>query len=296
MRLNPAYSPKNLRDSLRGAFPAFGLLLAVATAGVLAAPASAVAQGGRAKKGPETEKITGKVAEIEKKGKAVTLTIDKEDGNKLEVLVTPKLKLEITGKGDTSFFQPKTWVSSESIIKTNNELFGRQFTVHLGVAPPPHVKADTTATDVYHVAGQVMASTEDSLTMNFGAAGTKKVTFEEGASVEVTINANDPDLIVEGSEVEVEGVTRGTKFLPSRVAVTLEKPLTPEDIQAADKDKKGAKGKTAAKGGKKPAKGKTEDSDEEGAADPLGVLGKKEGKDGKGGKTPEKDSPDKEKE
>lgn len=290
MRLNPPSSEKKRRNSLWGATT--GLVLALV--GGLLQPAPLAAQGARGKKGPETEKITGKVAEIEKKGKAVTLTIEKESGDKLEVLVTPKLKLEITGKGDTSFFQPKTWVSSESIIKTNNELFGRQFTVHLGAAPPPHVKPDTTANEVFHVAGQVMAATENSLTMNFGAAGTKKVTFEEGASVEVMINSNDPDLIVEGSEVEVEGVTRGAKFLPSKVTVTLENPVTAEDVQAAaDKDKKGAKGKTAAKGGKKPAKGKTEDSDEEGAADPFGVLGKK---DGKGGKPPEKDSPDKDKE
>jgi len=273
------------RTALLGSAGGAGFLTALLAMSCLVGPVAA--QGNRAKKGPETEKINGKVTEIEKKGKAVTLTIEKDDGNQMEVLVTPKLKLEITGKGDASFFQPKTWISSESVFKSNNELFGRQFTVHLGVAPQPHVKPDSTAPDVYHVAGQLLSSTDSALTMNFGAAGTKKITFEEGASLEVTVNATDPDLIVEGSEVEVEGMTRGTKFLPSRVAVTLEKPLTAEDILAAEKDKKGSKGKTATKGGKKPAKGKTDEPEGEGAADPFGVLGKKDGKKGA-----EKDSPE----
>ena len=144
------------RMSLLGSARGAGYLTALVALSCLMGPAPVAAQGTRAKKGPEAEKIGGKVTEIEKKGKAVTLTIEKEDGNQMEVLVTPKLKLEITGKGDASFFQPKTWVSSESVFKSNNELFGRQFTVHLGAAPQPHVKPDSTAPDVYHVAGQVM--------------------------------------------------------------------------------------------------------------------------------------------
>jgi hypothetical protein len=266
-------------------------------------PSGAVAQGGKSKKGNEAEKVNGTVTEIEKKGKATTLSIDKEGGGNLEVLVTPRLKFSVTGNGDTGLIQPKSVLSSEKIVKTNNELFGHQFTLHVGNPPPFSVKREPGGGDWYHVCGQVVAMDDKSVTLNFGASGgTQKLTFEEGTEPEVTVISNDPDLVVEGSKVELEGMTRGSKFIPSKVTVTLEKPLTIDDLQAASNDKKASKTKGAAtaKGGKKPAKAKTDEPEgipTEDTADPFGVLGKKEGKEAgsKGGdrNPPEKKGTDK---
>src|SRR5436190_137947 len=86
MRLKPGTSEQRRRNSFREAVSALGLVLAVATGGTFLLPSELAAQGARNKKGAETEKITGKVAEIEKKGKASTLTSDKDDGSKVEVL------------------------------------------------------------------------------------------------------------------------------------------------------------------------------------------------------------------
>src|SRR6187401_1053852 len=51
----------------------------------LLVPSDAFAQAAKGKKAPEAEKITGKVTEVEHKGKAVTLMIEKDAGGTLEV-------------------------------------------------------------------------------------------------------------------------------------------------------------------------------------------------------------------
>ncbi|MFN0054294.1 MAG: hypothetical protein ACKV0T_19130 [Planctomycetales bacterium] len=257
--------------------------------GVLAAlllvPAAVSAQGAKGKKGAEAEKVLGKITELERKGKSVTLTIDKEEGGTLEVLVTPKMKCTVTGKGDASFFQSKAWVSSEKVVSANKELFGHQFTVHFDPPPAAQCRPDPKAAEVYLVSGRVVNATDEALTLDCGAAGgTRKINFEKTAPLEVTVQSNDTDLIVEGAVVEVEGTARGTKFQTSRLSVQLDKPLTLADVQAASgQDKKGAKTKTAAKGGKKTAKGKGDDPEGEpvtDANDPFGLLGKKDGDKG----------------
>lgn len=260
-------------------------------------PSIVSAQGAKSKKAaPEAEKKTGKIASVEKKGKAATLTIELEDGGKLEVLVTAKLPFSVSGPGDAGYLQPKVFISSDSVIMSNNELFGRQFTVHLGNNPPPQAKKDATA-DVYHVCGQIVSADNESMTVNFGTAGTKKVSFEQGANLTVAVQSTDPDLAAEGAAVEVEGTTRGAKFLPSKVSVTLEKMPAAEEVFAGDKKGAKAKATATAKPSATPKKsGKTSKDEPSGdpigkASDPFGVLN---GKDAKG-KTGDKKDGEKDK-
>ncbi|MSR57122.1 MAG: hypothetical protein EXS05_05560 [Planctomycetaceae bacterium] len=251
-------------------------------------------QGAKGKKGTETEKIIGKVTAIEKKGKSITLTVEKEGDQTLPVLLTPKLKVAVNGKGDVSFLRAKTWVSSQSVVKVNNALFGYRFMVHLGNAPPVQLRPDPGSADVYHLCGQVVSADDESVTLSFGnAAKTQKVMFEEGRLLEITVSSNDLDLIVEGSEIEMEGITRGTKFTPQRATVKLEKPLQADEVFGADKDgRKAAKSKSAgtAKGGKKSDKGKQDEpagGEVVDPADPFGELSK----DKKGAKPAAKQKP-----
>lgn len=257
-------------------------------------PGIATAQGAKGRKGTEPDKIAGTVTEVERKGKTATLKIEKEDGGKLEVLVTPRMKFTVTGRGDSSLLQPKTIVSSERVVKSNDELFGHEFIVHIGAAPQFSLQRDADGGDWFHVCGQVLAADPKSMTLSFGPEnGTQRIAFEEGMPIAITVNSNDTELVTEGSKVELEGATRGAKFLPSRVMVTLEKPLTADDLQALTHDKKSAKkGATAAKGAKKTGKTKTDDSDAsptDSTSDPFGVLGKKDG----GAKSGDKPAPEK---
>lgn len=264
----------------RGALPDGRGALSLAL--VVLCASSAFSQGPRGKKGPEPERVFGSVTEVEKKGKAATLLIDRDDGGKLEVLITPRIKFNVTGKGDGALIQPKSVLSSEQVIRPNTELFGYQFTLHLGHAPVYALKKDPGGGDWYHLCGQVTAIADKSLTINCGAAGTHKLNFEEGKELDLTVSASDPDLVAAGSKVELEGLNRAGKFIPSKVTVTLEKPLTADDLHAAGGDRKAARGKAAAaRASKKSGKGKTDDPAGDPAdapSDPFGVLGKKEGK------------------
>jgi hypothetical protein len=274
------------------------------TAAMLAAlflSSSALGQGAKSRKGSEHETLSGTVTHVEKKGKTVTLSIETEDGRTIPVLVSPRLKLSITGPGDLSLIQPRGIVSSEKIVKSNNELFGHEFIRYVGVgnAPFPGLKQKQGAADWYQICGVVASIDDKSVTLNLGpAGGMKKVSFEEGMELEVTVNANDPDLVAVGSKVELEGITRGTRFTPSKLTVTLEKPLTADDLQAAGNDKKSSKAKaSSARGGKKAGKSKTgepADASADTPADPFGVLEKKEGKEGDeaGSKSDEKSPPE----
>lgn len=288
----------------RGAALSTLFVMSVTIGGLLLAGSPAFAQAAKtAKKGaPEPEKVSGKISEIERKGKLVTFVIERDDGGKLEVMVTPKLGFSVTAKGDQAFLQPRVGISSDKLFVANNELFGKEFNVHLGAAPGAFLRRDPQSAEAYHIGGMITAADAQSVTVNIGAAGKpQKITFEQGAEVTINVVSTDPALVVEGSTVELEGNTRGTKFLPTKLAVTLEQPLTAEDVLA---DKKGGKTAKTATGSKsaatskssKSAKGAKDDpaGDAAGAAnDPFGLLGKK---DAKGTKAPEKKEADEKKE
>lgn len=223
----------------------------------LAIPAATVAwQGSKGKKGPETEKIEGKVTGIEKKGKAATVTIEEDDGQTHEVLLPARLKVAINGKGDADFLRPKVWVSSQKVVMVNNLLFCSRYTVHVGTNPPPLLRPEQGSEEIYHVSGQVVAIDDNSVTLNVGnPKQTQKIAFEVGAPLDIAVSMADLDLIVEGSEIELEGVSRGTKFTPQKATVKLAQPLTAAEVFGAEKGK-ADKAKSAGKSGKKPSKAK----------------------------------------
>jgi hypothetical protein len=293
----------SLQSSRPGLRSIARLAAALGMAAYLLLPTNLSAQGAKAKKGNEAEKITGKVTEVERKGKAATLTIEKEGGGTLEVPVTPRLALSVTGRGDASCLSTRTWVSSEKLALANNELFGSRFTIHIGKAPAPQCGPDPAATDVFMISGQIVGIAPDGMTVNCGEAGNRRVMFEQGVPLDITINSTDADLIGEGARIEMEGMTRGGKFVPAKVTVNLDKSLTGEDLHPGSDKKAAAKAKQAAtaKGApKKAAKGTKAD---EGAgepidagSDPFGVLGNSDSKaDAKGAakSPPDKKSPEK---
>jgi hypothetical protein len=267
-------------------------------------PMELLAQGGKSRKGGEIESFAAKVTEIEKKGKAQRLVVEKEAGGSLDLLVTPKVKVAVTGKGDQSLFQSRAWVSSESLVLVNNELFGHQFTVHYGDAPPAQCRPDPKASDVYLMAGQILTASEEALTVNCGQGREHvKVAFEKGAAVEIAVSSNKPEFIKVGMALELEGATYNTRFIPSSLTIALEKPLTADEVQTILGEKKPARSKPSANGrGAKrlPRKNTTiepVDGDPIGtASDPFGVLGDKgDKKDSKanGDKAGDKAAPEK---
>lgn len=250
---------------------------------VAASSASVWAQASKTVKKPANDnslKVSGKIVEIELKGKIPTFTVEKEGGEKQEVTVTPKMNFGIIGKGDTGFFRPGLMVSTTAILSPQMQLFGKEYTVYIGTKPPAKVVQNANSSSVYDVCGQVTAVDEDSVTLNFGPRdGTRKV-FLEKESLVININSTDGALAKVGAEVEMEGLNRAGKFLPTGLMVTLTEPLKAEEVFAPDpKTKAAAKpaatSKTTAKAApaKDAAGGAAADTN-----DPFGLLKKKDEK------------------
>jgi hypothetical protein len=283
-------------------------LAGMALVWVVLGPESVPAQSAKSKKtAPELEKKSGKIAEIEKKGKAATLTIEEADGEKFDVQLTPKSpRFVVNGKGDIGFFKhANVFVSSESVVRNagNNYLFGNKFTIHIGGKPPAQrFEQDPANPAIYHIAGPVVDCTEDSFTFD-GGDSPYKVGFEQGVVSEITIESTEPEHATVGADVEVEGVTRGGKFLPSSVVVTLDRPLVADEVFGHDKKgkskaaakaaaaKKTAKGDKADKSGDKTGDDSPAADAPKPSADPFNVLGdnKKDAKKGKTAPPPKKD-------
>jgi|GEM_PF-2147370 len=211
--------------------------------------AGAWAQASKSKKGPGNEHKTGTISHVDKKGKAATLTIEESDGEKFDVMVSAKTNLMIKGRGDASFFKHSpVFVSSEKLVMSNNYLFGSEFTVHLGSKPPAeNFSPNETNPNVYSIAGPVVDSAEDSFLVEVQGKQ-YKVGFEQGKVPEISVESTDPEHAAVGASVEVEGATKGGKFLPTSIAVTLDKPLVGDEVfSAGDKKNSKSKAKTTSK-------------------------------------------------
>lgn len=256
----------------------FGWVVCLLAATLLTFPASsALAQAKGQRKGPEAEKISGKITGVEAKGKAATLTVEGDGGQTLEVLLTAKTRLSVSAPGELANIQPKTFLVAERAVESNNLLFARKFDLYLGgQTPAATIQRDPKAPEVFYIAGMVTGIDKEGVLLNVGGA-LKPVRFEQGAPPEIRVFSSQIDLIREGAEIEMEGNTRNGKFLPNSVLVSLDAPLTAEELSGR---KPKAAPKTAAKGA---TKGKKPPSDDPGSPagtstdDPFGFANKKKG-------------------
>lgn len=263
----------------------------LATAAFVAAmliPTAAFTQTKSTKGGSGTEKKKGKIAEVEKKGKACTLKIEESDGEKFDVLVSGKMKFLLTGPGDAAFLKhtTKVSVSSDSVVvnRGNNYTFGRKFTVHLGNNPPdPIFERDQNSPDVYKIAGPIVDYDDESFTISVGDMP-YKISLEQGGLLDISVESTDPEHAVVGAEAAVEGMSRGGKFIATSVVVTAEKPLVADEVFAHEKKSAKTKPGASKTAAKKPAKNDKGDKGDKGAddaasgepakgnSDPFGVL------------------------
>jgi hypothetical protein len=255
---------------------AWGLAIVASTAFAFL-PAVDAAQSKSKKGSADHEKKTGKVAEVEKKGKACTIKVAEADGETFDLNVAAKTRFVVNGKGDSGFFKyPRAFVSSKSVFlnSANGQFFGKKFTIHLGKEPAAMFEPEENNPEVYHIAGEIVNCDASSFTINSNGT-VQKVNFEQGADETVDIESTDPDHALVGSEVEVEGTTKGGKFIPLNIVVTLDKPLVADEVMAAS-EKKPGKAKPTSKTPKKTAKtdkgdaGDKEDTAENGDENPAG--------------------------
>lgn len=255
-----------------------GWLACVLTVGLLACSGHvAEAQGKAQRKGPEAEKISGKITQVEAKGKAATLTVAGDGGQTLEVLLTAKTRFSVSAPGELANIQPKMFLVAERAVESNNLLFARKFDLYVGgQTPPATIQRDPKSPEVFYIAGMVTGTDKEGVMLNVGGA-LKPIRFEQGGAPEIRVFTNQIELIKEGAEIEMEGNTRNGKFLPSNVVVSLEEPLSADEL-AGRKAK--VPPKATAKStprGKKTAGGDPAATEGASGDDPFGFANKKKG-------------------
>jgi len=253
-------------------------------------------QGARSKKGTvEKTEHEGKVTQVEVKGKTVHLTVELDGRSEpVDLLLTPKMRITVSAPGDASLFQPRAIVGSSSVFESNKELFTRKVDVYLGsLAPKPGIQRVANAGETYQVVGAVVASDDQSVTLNV-EGNPRKLRFENGEAPEVWLHASDLELIRAESTIKIQGAFRGDKLVAQQVAVTLANPLTADELAGKKEKKPRATAKSAAKS-KKASKGEKGEPADKGAAedpetdDPFGLLKTKKDP-GAGGKPPVDDA------
>jgi hypothetical protein len=224
------------------------------------------------------ETVNGTLGTVEKKGKTAKITVSRDDGDNLEVMLTPKMRLMIEGAGDRECLRPNTVVECDATM-SNNLFFSSVFRVYVGLGQPQvGAQRDPMAPDQYKLIGQVLAVDETGLMVNLGpqGGGQKRLNFDNAGQVsKVTVVSSDVNFLEEGQDIELTGLMRAGKLLPASIKVTRKEPFTADDLFTNSKT--AAKSKAAA--AKTAASKKTKagaDGDTSAGADPFGVMGKKD--------------------
>lgn len=227
---------------------------------IFALPGAVDAQVGGAQKKQATNQppkpnyvtVKGTVVEInEKRGRVISLDILGEGGgDPVTVPITPKIQFAVEGKGDDGFLRERAVVSGTGTL-TNNLLFVKSWTVHLGVAarrlPSGVKKADKSigqSVNSYFVQGPVKSRQKDkayedyeTLTLTIPALKGQPVYIDKGASV--TVRITDASAVEKGASVEMyQQPGRGGRLQTVGLKVLLEEPLKAEEYFAKEDEKK----------------------------------------------------------
>jgi hypothetical protein len=205
---------------------------------------------------PKTEKKSGTVVEVQKKGRARTLVVDDSTGQRHEFVITPKVALEVTAPGDAGFVQAGQFFSARGTM-SNQKVFVKELTIGIvkprarQVAAGSFEKAPAMtgqSTESYLVSGSIVGAQpdpdyKDYLLVGLNIRGAAPpIMLEPGFTV--TVSSSDPDLIVPGAPVDLDlAPLRGGKFTLVKATVRLQEPLSSETLlgtgkPAADKPQK----------------------------------------------------------
>ncbi|MHC4877341.1 MAG: hypothetical protein ACYTGL_12670 [Planctomycetota bacterium] len=164
---------------------------------------------------PEITESKGTVAEVVRKGRALTLMIKSEAGGEpIPVAVTPRLNFALEAKADDGFLRERQVVSGRGTL-TNQALFVKNWTVHLGPAArrmrggvQKAAKVIGESVNSCDVLGEIVTRQTDpdypeyeSLTLKVPALKGKPVYIDKGATV--TASISDTNRITAGDTCTV---------------------------------------------------------------------------------------------
>jgi len=246
------------------------------TAGLVAvaiqAAAPAVAQDKDAKR-DLANSLTGKIKSVEKKGRTLVLSIETENGETIEQLLTTRTPVIIKGAGDSGFLRPGVVVYTKAFQNKEKKLFGKEFKVYLDGSRYRGAKQGKTP-EILEVIGLIAQVNKEQVTLNIGRGGPGILQLEK--DYKVNVESANRALIAAGATITLTGKPARGRFKATAVEINLEKPLDSEKYFAAQKDgsKRGRKrsrgASTASKSGKK--------SEGDSVANPFAEIDKKEKK------------------
>jgi hypothetical protein len=229
------------------------------------------------------ETVSGTLAAVEKKGKTAKITVKRDDGDDIELTLTPKMRLMIEGPGDRECLRPNTVVECEAVV-SNSLFFSSSFRVHVGQgAPQVGAQRDPQVAEQYKLSALVTGVDETGLMLNLGpqGGGQKRLNYDNGVVSKVVVVTSDVNFLEEGMEVELTGLMRAGKLLPSSIKATRKEPFKVDDLFGNAKTATKGKATPKSAAAKKTKAGA--DGEAVGDADPFGVMSKKDGKTPKGG-------------
>ncbi|WP_339908406.1 hypothetical protein [Symmachiella dynata] len=257
----------NLRQAMRYSAMTAGLV-----ALALLAAESAFAQDKTTKPDPANT-LSGKIKSVEKKGRTLVLSIETEDGETVEQLLTTRTPLVIKGDGDSGFLQRGAVVYTKAYQTKDKKLFGKEFKVYLDGSRFRGVKKGKTD-EVLEVMGVITQLDKEQMAINIGRGGPGIVQLEEG--YQVKIESANHALIVPGAGVVLTGRPTRGRFKATGVEVNLEKPLTAEKYFAAQE--KGSKRGRRRSRGSSTASKSDKKSEGNSVANPFAEIDKKKDK------------------
>ena len=199
-------------------------------------PAEGGANAAAEQQGPPVE--TGRILEIESKGKLTTLKIESSLGETYDVKLTPQVSFFIIGDGDASFIQPGAYIEARG-TKSNDPVFLQKVTVYLlpkGKRPPAGrvqkgSAADGESLNIYDVSGVITTVGPAEGYPEYTAVGLKvagrvpPVWLEPNCQIEVA--SSDPAHTAVGADLEMAmKPLRGGKKMPVAIRIRRETPFS----------------------------------------------------------------------
>lgn len=219
-------------------------------------------------KKPEPETFTGKVSSIQMKGRIATIKVDTESGDTLTVIVTPKVAFTVTARAEADLL--KKLGKEPVMISAERTVWNEATKVYVAATLTVYhkVKVQQRRTEMnggVDFCAPLISATDKEVVLG---GGINKV-VPEGATFALNVVSNDASLVTEGAQAELEGIKKGEKFLASRLAITLDKELTAEEVSMKKGPKAKPTAKSADKTDDKPAEKGTDKPAEKGDGKPL---------------------------
>lgn len=203
---------------------------------IVLVPFAAFAQGGGT--------LKGKVAEVTRKGKTVTVMIRPEAGDPQPVEITPRVKLEVVSTGDEGFFREGLTVSADC-VESNKLFFSGKFRVMAEAAPKPQPPSVVTPPAVPGtsrtrkiVSGTIVGFEKvaeekyDLLKLKSSPQQPLSVQVERNRSIVVI--QTDPEQIATDMTATATGRLAGGKFLATTLVVETGKKLKADEFFAVE--------------------------------------------------------------